>query len=415
MASSESVGSARILLGVTGGIAAYKAPEIVRRLREGGAEVRVVTTDAARQFVGHTALQAVSGNPVRHDLFDAEAEAAMSHIELARWADQILVAPATADFIARYAFGFASDLLSTICLASEARVTLVPAMNRVMWAHPAVQANCATLRSRSVRLLGPADGDQACGETGPGRMLEPEEIAEAVLAEPAWLAPQLLAGLKVVVTAGPTREAIDPVRYITNRSSGKMGYAVARAAAEAGADVTLVSGPVSLDSPRGVRRVFVETAEEMYTESHAVARGADIFIGCAAVSDYRPPQIAASKIKRSAAEITLDLVRSPDTLASIASLPDGPFTVGFAAETDHIEEHARGKLESKGVDMIAANQVGPGHGFDLETNSLSVFWPGGTVAIGEDTKLAVARRLITLVADRCRVGNAGPDASMAAS
>lgn len=399
--------SGRILLGVTGGVAAYKAPEIVRRLVEGGADVQVVMTRASREFIGEATLQAVSGNPVRTELFDNAAEAAMGHIELARWADQVLVAPATANFIASLATGFASDLLSTLCLATEARLTLAPAMNRVMWAHPAVQQNCETLKTRGCRILGPAEGEQACGETGPGRMVEPDRIAEAMLAEPTWLAPQLLAGRRVVVTAGPTREPIDPVRYITNRSSGKMGYAMAAAAAEAGADVTLVSGPVSLAAPAGVRRILVETAEEMFRQSSSAAAGADIFIGCAAVSDYRPPTVATEKIKRRDDQISLALVRSPDTLATVAAMPDAPFTVGFAAETERVREHALGKLEAKRVDMIAANRVGPDIGFDRETNALEVFWNGGSVEIGEDTKLAVARRLVLLIAERfkARIGD----------
>jgi phosphopantothenoylcysteine decarboxylase / phosphopantothenate---cysteine ligase len=400
MTEPQGKKTGRILLGVTGGVAAYKAPEIVRRLIEGGAEVQVVMTRAAREFIGPATLQAVSGRRVRLDLWDEAAEAAMGHIELARWADQIVVAPATANFIASLACGAASDLLSTLCLATEARITLAPAMNHLMWANQAVQQNCATLKSRGVRLLGPADGEQACGETGLGRMVEPAEIAEAMLGEPTWLAPQLLAGRRVVVTAGPTREAIDPVRYITNRSSGKMGYAVATAAAEAGAEVVLISGPVSLEAPTGVRRTSVETAQEMLEESCAEAAGADIFIGCAAVSDYRPPVAATEKIKRTEESLQLDLVRSPDTLASIAALPNGPFTVGFAAETENVREHALRKLETKRVDMIAANQVGPARGFDRETNALEVFWAGGSLAIGEDTKLAVARRLIVLIAER---------------
>lgn len=400
MTASTADNRRRVLLGVTGGIAAYKAPELVRRLVEGGAAVKVVMTRAAQQFVGPSALQAVSGHPVRTDLWDESAEAAMGHIELARWADRIIVAPATANFIAAYATGFATDLLTTLCLATEVPVSLAPAMNRAMWAHPAVQQNCVTLKSRGVRLLGPAEGEQACGETGLGRMLEPDELARMLLAEPSWLAPQRLAGRRVVVTAGPTREPIDPVRYITNRSSGKMGYAVAMAAAEAGADVTLISGPVSLDAPHGVRRILVETAEDMCRESLAAAEGADIFIGCAAVSDYRPPVAAAEKIKRSDQELTLDLIRSPDTLASVAAMAGGPFTVGFAAETQKVREHALRKLEHKQVDMIAANLVGPARGFDSETNALEVYWPGGALEIGEDTKLAVARQLMGLIAER---------------
>lgn len=415
MSESETKNSSRILLGVTGGVAAYKSPEIVRRLTEQGAEVQVVMTRAAEEFVGVAALQAVSGRPVRRDMFDAAAEAAMGHIELARWADRVIVAPATANFIASLAGGFATDLLSTLCLATEAPITLAPAMNRVMWAHPAVQQNCATLKARGVRLLGPAEGEQACGETGLGRMVEPAEIAAAMLSKPTWLAPQLLAGRRVVITAGPTREPIDPVRYITNRSSGKMGYAIAVAAAEAGADVLLISGPVSLDAPAGVERVMVETAEDMFRASTAAAKDADIFIGCAAVADYRPPTAALQKIKRSAQEMRLDLVRSPDTLASVAAMPDGPFTVGFAAETENVSEHARGKLDSKGVDMIAANLVGPARGFDSETNALQVFWNQGSARIGEDTKLAVARRLIVLVAERFKAASRAGGVTQAAS
>jgi len=411
MADRNGNKGGRVLLGITGGIAAYKSPELVRRLVEGGAEVQVVMTRAAREFVGPAALQAVSGRPVRTDLWDDIAEAAMGHIELARWADQIIVAPATANFIGALSGGLATDLLTTLCLATEAKITLAPAMNRVMWSHPAVQQNCATLRARGIRFLGPGEGEQACGETGPGRMLEPEEIAEALLVEPTWLAPRLLAGKRVVITAGPTREAIDPVRYITNRSSGKMGYAVAAAATEAGADVVLISGPVNLEAPPGLHRICIETAEDLYRESLAAARDADIFIGCAAVSDYRPPAAATEKIKRSVETFKLDLVRSPDTLASVAAMRGAPFTVGFAAETEKVREHAQKKLESKKVDMIAANEVGPACGFDRETNSLEVFWPGGSVMIGEDTKLAVARRLIALIAERFRTARRGERAS----
>ncbi|MDX1561561.1 MAG: bifunctional phosphopantothenoylcysteine decarboxylase/phosphopantothenate--cysteine ligase CoaBC [Gammaproteobacteria bacterium] len=415
MASNSDNSARRILLGVTGGIAAYKSPDLVRRLIAGGAEVQVVMTRAAQSFVSATTFQAVSGRPVRADLWDDEAEAAMGHIELARWADLVAVAPATANFIAGYAHGFANDLLSTLCLATEAPVAIAPAMNRAMWAHPAVQANCAALRSRGVRLLGPAEGEQACGDHGLGRMLEPDLLADALLGEPAYLTPKLFAGQRIVITAGPTREPIDPVRYITNRSSGKMGYAVATAAAEAGADVVLVSGPVALPAPPGVRRISVETAEEMYTAVHSVIGGAAVFIGCAAVSDYRPPEIAAEKIKRTGAELKLELVRSPDTLASVAALPERPYTVGFAAETERVAEHARSKLESKNVDMIAANLVGPACGFDAETNALEVVWRGGSVDIGEDTKLAVARQLIKLIAERYRRDDRGAAPNQAAS
>jgi phosphopantothenoylcysteine decarboxylase/phosphopantothenate--cysteine ligase len=326
----------------------------------------------------------------------------MGHIELARWADVVVVAPATAHFMGTLAAGLAPDLLSTLCLATTAPLVLAPAMNQAMWANAAVQANRATLEARGVRLLGPATGDQACGETGPGRMLEPGEIAAALLDAAGKLAARPFAGLKVVMTAGPTREPIDPVRYVTNRSSGKMGFAVAAAAREAGADVVLVTGPVTLPTPAAVRRIDVETAEEMYRTVHDEIAGADIFIACAAVSEYRPRSAADQKIKRSAEELDLKLVRSPDTLASVAALPEPPFTVGFAAETNDVAKHARDKLERKRIDMIAANEVGPDCGFDRETNALTVYWPGGESALGEGSKPLLARRLVELVAERYR-------------
>jgi phosphopantothenoylcysteine decarboxylase/phosphopantothenate--cysteine ligase len=311
------------------------------------------------------------------------------------------VAPATAHFLGTLAAGLGGDLLATVCLATTAPIVLAPAMNQAMWANAAVQANRTLLEARGVRFLGPAVGDQACGETGPGRMLEPADIATALLELPGRLRLQTLAGRKVVITAGPTREPIDPVRYITNRSSGKMGFAVAAAAREAGADVVLVSGPVALVTPAGVRRIDVETAEQMYQQVHAEIAAADIFIGCAAVADYRPHTAATEKIKRSAAEMELPLVRSPDTLASVAALNPAPFTVGFAAETNNLAAHARTKLEKKRVDMIAANQVGPDCGFDRETNALTVYWPGGgEAALGEGSKPLLARRLVELIAER---------------
>ena len=400
MTDSATTRPPRVLLGVTGGIAAYKAPELVRRLAERGAEVQVVMSRAAMQFVSPLTFQAVSGHRVRTDLWDEEAEAAMGHIELARWADVVVVAPATANFLGSLANGLAFDLLTTLCLATTAPVVIAPAMNQAMWAHPAVQANRAALEARGVRLLGPTTGEQACGETGEGRMLEPAEIAAAVLADPTLARAQPLGGLRIVITAGPTREAIDPVRYITNRSSGKMGYAVAAAAHEAGATVVLVSGPVALPAPLGVRRIDVETAEQMYRAVHEEIVGAEIFIACAAVSDYRPRAQSQQKIKRTANEMRLDLVRCPDTLASIAALPKPPFTVGFAAETENVARHAREKLIKKGVDMIAANRVGPACGFDKETNALDVFWHGGEAELVENSKAVLARQLITLIAER---------------
>jgi phosphopantothenoylcysteine decarboxylase / phosphopantothenate---cysteine ligase len=402
---SQSGARLRVVVGVTGGIAAYKSPDLVRRLVERGADVQVVMTRAAAEFVSPITFEAVSSRRVRTDLWDEEAEAAMGHIELARWADVVVVAPATANFLAALANGLAGDLLTTLCLATTAPISVAPAMNHVMWANPAVQANLALLDARGVRVLGPAVGDQACGETGPGRMLEPADIAAAVLAEPVALQPTLLAGVKAVITAGPTREAIDPVRYITNRSSGKMGYAVAAAARRAGAEVVLVSGPVALATPGGVRRIDVETAEQMYGAVHAQIADADLFIACAAVSDYRPQSVEKEKIKRVSDELHLDLERCPDTLASVAALPDGPFTVGFAAETTDVTRHARAKLERKGIDMIAANRVGPTCGFDRETNALEVLWPGGGVALDENSKTVLAQQLIALIAERFNVAH----------
>ena len=385
-----------IILGVTGGIAAYKAPELVRRLRERGATVQVVMTGSAGQFVTETALQAVSGQPVRQSLWDKEAEAAMGHIELARWADLVLIAPATAEFMARLAAGAAPDLLTTLCLASKAPIVLAPAMNHVMWANPAVQANRALLEERGVRLLGPEDGDQACGESGVGRMMQPDDIAAAI--QP--VASGSLQGKTVMVTAGPTREAIDPVRYITNRSSGKMGYAIARAARDAGAKVILVTGPLSLDEPSGVEAVNVETAEQMFAATHEHIEGVDIFIAAAAVSDYRPQARQDNKIKKTESAMQIELVRSPDILASVAKLVDGPFTVGFAAETEQLREYALGKLKNKSLDMIVANKVGVDRGFDSDVNTVDVYWCGGEQSFPTVAKSELAEDLIRLIADR---------------
>ena len=392
----------RVLLGITGGVAAYKSPDLVRRLTSQGCEVQVVLSHGAGRFVTPVTFQAVSGRRVRDELWDEAAEAAMGHIELARWADVVLVAPATAHFIGSLAAGLAGDLLTTLCLATAAPVVLAPAMNRQMWAHPAVQANCRLLESRGVRLLGPTAGEQACGEHGLGRMMEPGDIAAALLESAGNGASKPLAGLAVVVTAGPTREPIDPVRYITNRSSGRMGFALAAAARRAGGSVVLISGPVALETPAGVRRVDVETAEQMYREVHRRIANVDLFIACAAVSDYRPHTAARDKIKRSEPEMRLDLVRSPDTLASVAALSKPPFTVGFAAETQHVAKHAREKLVRKGVDMIAANKVGPDCGFDRETNELTVYWADGEIHFGEGSKEVLAERLVGLIAERYR-------------
>jgi phosphopantothenoylcysteine decarboxylase/phosphopantothenate--cysteine ligase len=385
----------KILLGVT---AAYKSPDLVRRLMEQGAEVQVVMSRGAQQFVTALTFQAVSGKPVRDDLWDESSEAAMGHIELARWADEIVIAPATADFLAKLAHGFAEDLLTTLCLATTAPITVAPAMNRQMWANPATQANVRTLKERGVRVLGPASGEQACGEVGVGRMLEPAEIAAEIFT--ARGGPGPLQGLKVVVSAGPTREKIDPVRFISNRSSGKMGYAVAEAAREAGAKVVLVSGPVQIPTPRGVERVDVESAEQMLNAVQSNVADADIFISAAAVSDYRCREIACEKIKKTSDTLNLALARAPDVLATVARNDKRPFLVGFAAETEHVERNALSKLANKNLDMIAANKVGDGLAFDKDDNALTVYWPGGKQELAMTSKTALARQLVALIAQR---------------
>ncbi len=397
----------QVLLGITGGIAAYKGAELVRLLRKQGAEVRVVMTEGAQAFITPLTLQALSGHPVSTDLLDSEAESAMSHIELARWADAVLVAPATADFIARLAQGRADDLLATVCLASDAPLAVAPAMNRVMWESPATRDNMALLRQRNIHCFGPGTGSQACGETGPGRMLEPNELLAPL---EALFEPGSLAGQQLVITAGPTREAIDPVRYISNRSSGKMGYALAAAAREAGAAVTLISGPVALQAPQGVQLVKVETAAEMYASVMSHADRMEIFIAAAAVSDYRPTAPAAQKLKKTTEPMQLTLEHNPDILAAVAALANKPFTVGFAAETHDIETHALAKLQSKGVDIIAANRVGEGLGFDVDENALQVYWSSGKTTLPLARKTKLARQLIDLVAGRYRQQQkSGPD------
>jgi phosphopantothenoylcysteine decarboxylase/phosphopantothenate--cysteine ligase len=388
----------RVLLGVTGGIAAYKSPDLVRRLIERGAEVQVVMTSAAQRFVSPMTFQAVSGRPTRSDLWDNTAEAAMGHIELARWAQIVLIAPASADFLARLAGGRADDLLCTLCVATEAPIMLAPAMNRVMWANKATQANVETLVARGIRILGPASGNQACGEVGVGRMWEPTQLAEAVLAPPVNAG--LLAGLNVLITAGPTRERLDPVRYLTNRSSGKMGFAVAEAAREAGAHVTVVSGPVQLQTPTGVTRINVESARDMYAAVHRQVGDADIFIAAAAVADFQPVTVAKQKIKKQGGSVTLALEPAPDIIRSVADMSKRPFVVGFAAETNDVEDNARIKLKRKKLDMIAANEVGDGIAFDCEDNALSVIWPGGKMEVPRGPKIEVARALIALIAKR---------------
>lgn len=388
----------RVLLGVSGGIAAYKAPDLVRRLVERGADVQVVMTPGALEFVTANTFQAVSGRTVRTDLWDAAAEAAMGHIELARWADAVVIAPATADFIARLAHGLADDLLSTLCLATSAPITLAPAMNRLMWSNPATQANVRLLESRGVCILGPAVGEQACGETGAGRMLEPREIADTVLARQSLAGS--MSGLKVVVTAGPTRERIDPVRFLSNRSSGKMGYAVAAAARDAGAKVILVSGPVNLPPPPGVTVANVETAEQMLDAVRSNVIGAHIFIAAAAVSDYKAAQPSSRKIKKTQDALNIALARTPDVLGTVARSDSRPFLVGFAAETEDVERNALAKMESKRLEMIAANRVGDGLGFDQDDNALTVYWADGKKELSLTSKADLARQLIAVIAER---------------
>jgi len=393
-ASESSSPRRRVLLGVTGGIAAYKTPELVRRLRERGADVRVVLTRAAGEFVSPLSLQAVSGHRVRDSLLDPEAEAGMGHIELARWADDIVIAPATAEILARLAHGHADDLLTTLVLASRARLWLAPAMNHVMWAHPAVQANFERLLERGAHALGPEVGDQACGETGPGRMTEPEAIAAAMFERSG-----ALSGKRFVVTAGPTWEALDPVRFIGNRSSGRMGFAVAGALVEAGATVTLIAGPVHRSTPPGVKRIDVRSAEQMHA-AVLDAMPADGYVGVAAVADYRPAEVHQAKIKRDDNALELKLVPNPDIVAAVAALEPRPFTVGFAAETDNVADNARAKLTRKRLDLIAANRVGSDCGFDCEDNEIEVHAADGEWPLGHGSKRDLARRLVDLIAQR---------------
>lgn len=396
-----SLARKRILLGVSGGIAAYKSPDLVRRLRAAGAEVRVVMTAGARQFITPLTLQAVSAHPVYLDMFES-AGSGMEHIDLARWADVVLIAPASADLIARLAHGMADDLLTTVCLATAAPLALAPAMNQQMWQHPATLENIDTLTRRGVKSFGPGEGDQACGEVGPGRMLEPRDVVTQLAG--LWTQPEL-AGVGVLISAGPTLEAIDPVRYIGNRSSGRMGYALAAAAHAAGAEVVLVSGPTALPDPAGVHCIRVRSALEMRDAIFAHVPRARIFVSAAAVADYRPEAPASAKIKKSAERMTLTLVRNPDILADVAALRDAPFCVGFAAETEALEANARAKLKTKRLDMIIANPVGrdaeaAGTGFDAADNQADVYWPGGAHRLPRASKAALAQQLITLIAER---------------
>jgi phosphopantothenoylcysteine decarboxylase / phosphopantothenate---cysteine ligase len=381
----------KILLGVTGGIAAYKSAFLLRALQQAGAEVRVVMTRAAQSFIAPLTFQALSGHRVYSELLDPAQEAAMDHISLARWADLVLVAPATANFIARLAHGFADDLLTTLCLATASPIALAPAMNQGMWGNAATQDNLGTLRHRGCLLWGPDEGEQACGETGPGRMLEPLDLLARVV---DWNAQGPLQGVRVMLTAGGTREPIDPVRFVGNRSSGKMGYALAAAMRDLGASVTLVSGPVSLSPPASVRTVSVETAMEMHTVVMAEVSDCDIFIAVAAVADYRPDRAAEKKIKKDDETLSIELVRNPDILAEVAGQAHAPFCVGFAAETEQLEAHAEEKRQRKGLDLIAANQVGAAEGgFERDDNALLLLWAGGREELPMMDKASLARRL----------------------
>ena len=417
--SIQRLAGRRILLGISAGIAAYKSAQLARLLKQAGCEVRVVMTEGAQAFIAPLTLQALTGEAVRTSLLDPEAEAGMGHIELARWADTILIAPGTADLMARLALGMADDLLTTLCLASEAERIMAPAMNQAMWRHPATQRNAACLQQDGWRLLGPDSGEQACGDTGPGRMLEPEAImAElATLSSAVPLARQAhepeqqtqlpAQGLHIAITAGPTREPLDPVRYLSNHSSGKMGYALAAVAAELGAQVTLISGPVNLPTPEGVTRIDVETAVEMHATSRRLATECDLFIGCAAVADYRAEAPAEHKIKKRVDEdgLTLKLIKNPDIIADITAMRDAaggrPFVVGFAAETRDLESYARDKLERKRLDMIVANNVATqGLGFGADHNAALLLWRDGDGEGGEDLPPQPKRELARMIIDR---------------
>ena len=392
----------KILLGITGGIAAYKAADLVRRLREQGAQVQVVMTAAAKAFITPLTLQALSGNPVREDLWDTHAEAAMGHIELARWADWIIVTPASADFIARLAHGFANDLLTTLCLATSAPIVVAPAMNQQMWLNEATQTNIKLLHDRGIPIIGPAAGSQACGEVGPGRMVEPLEIINYLTQS---LQPKLLNKARILITAGPTQENIDAVRYITNRSSGKMGFAIAEAAQLAGAEVILISGPVYLTTPAHVKRIDVQNAEQMQKAVNDNIKHCDIFIATAAVADYRSANAAKQKLKKTDAKLTLTLERTSDILASVANASKSPFTVGFAAETDNVIDYAKKKLKDKKLNLIVANQVGENKGFETDENEVTVIWHKGQQQLPLASKKIIAQQLIKIIAEHYHAKN----------
>lgn len=393
----SSLANKQILLGVTGGIAAYKSADLVRRLQDAGASVQVVMTPAAQEFITPLTLQALSGNPVHTQLLDPEAEAGMGHIQLARWADLVLIAPASADFMARLTQGMGNDLLTSICLATAAPIALAPAMNQGMWRNQATQANLDLLIERKIHIFGPADGSQACGDIGPGRMLEPLQLVDAAA---SLFATGSLAGKTLVITAGPTREAIDPVRYLSNHSSGKMGYALAEAAAEAGAKTILISGPTQLKTPPRVQRIDVTSAQQMFDASMAAADSCDVFIAAAAVADYRPAQVAPQKLKKGADEsITLTLVKNPDIVASVAALPKRPFTVGFAAESENLLDYGRAKLVHKKLDLVIANNISDSRiGFNSDDNAVTVIDEHSNHELSQRSKQQLARELIALIA-----------------
>ncbi len=385
-----------ILLGVSGGIAAYKSAELVRQLQEQGAVVRVIMTRGAQEFITPLTLQALSGNPVHTQLLDSEAEQGMGHIELARWADLLVIAPATADLIARIATGRADDLLTTVVLATPAPVLLAPAMNQQMWQDKASVRNIAQLLEQGITIVGPAHGEQACGDIGPGRMEHPRIIAERAA---ACFSTGALQGKRVVITAGPTREALDPVRYISNHSSGKMGYALAQAAVDAGAITTIISGPVSLETPAHASRIDVHSAQQMLDASVEQLTNCDIFIACAAVADYRPAEIQAQKIKKGAETISLEMVRNADIVATVANAAKPPFTVGFAAETNDVAAYAREKMQRKGLNMIISNDVSDQKiGFNSDDNEVTVIWPTGEQVLPRSSKVKIAQQIIALIA-----------------
>ncbi|MEC5344756.1 bifunctional phosphopantothenoylcysteine decarboxylase/phosphopantothenate--cysteine ligase CoaBC [Brenneria populi] len=400
LSSDKGLAGKRILLGISGGIAAYKCPELVRRLRDGGAEVRVVMTQAAQAFITPLTMQAVSGHPVADDLFDPAAEASMGHIELGKWADLVILTPATADLIARLAAGMANDLLTALCLATPAPIAVAPAMNQQMYRAAPTQDNLRTLTARGLFVWGPDSGSQACGDVGPGRMIDPLALVE--LARRHFAAADDLQHLNIMITAGPTREALDPVRFISNHSSGKMGFAIAQAAAARGAKVTLVAGPVALATPDNVRRIDVNSALEMRQAVMEEAARQHIVIGCAAVADYRPKQVADEKIKKQGDEISVVMIKNPDIIADVAAMGENrPYVVGFAAETQNVEEYARQKLERKNLDLICANDVSlSGHGFNSETNALHLFWHQGDKQLPQCDKRLLGQNLIDEIVSR---------------